>query len=1665
MTTTIDPITGVITGDENDNIFSGTEANNTASFADIDVPVTVVIDADGNGTATRDTGFNVSFDDVAVDSLNTAAIADDAAFVTEALAGNLYFNIHTTEFPGGEIRGQLDTVVSDETVDGVRTIVLSAVLDAAQEPNNASDSEATGSATVTIVVDAEGNATYSVDLDVNGIAPSELLPVAGVSSIHLHNAPAGVNGPVILDVVQDAGGDVTGATVDGDVFNEFTDTDTLVSIDNIIGSNDGDLITANGAAGNEINGLDGDDTILGGGGTDTLDGGAGNDTNSFANIGVGVTASLADGTATYSPNANVTINETFTNFENLEGTRVADSLTGDDNDNILTGGAGNDTLDGGLGSDTADFSDIDVPVTVVIDADGNGTATRDTGFNVSFDDVAVDSLNTAAIADDAAFVTEALAGNLYFNIHTTEFPGGEIRGQLDTVVSDETVDGVRTIVLSAVLDAAQEPNDASDSEATGSATVTIVVDAEGNATYSVDLDVNGIAPSELLPVAGVSSIHLHNAPAGVNGPVILDVVQDAGGDVTGATEDGDVFNEFTDTDTLISIENIIGSNDGDSITANGAAGNVINGLDGDDTILGGGGTDTLDGGAGFDINSFANIGVAVTASLADGTATYSPNANVTINETFTNFEALEGTAQADNLSGDENANLLIGGDGADTLSGAAGNDTLVSDAQDVLDGGEGIDTADFSDVAEENVTGGAFTGVIVDLDVNSAGPNGTPSQEGAILNAPPAAGGQQIGNLTITDVENVIGTDFNDGLFGNNEVNVLEAGAGNDIIHGFAGDDFLSGGAGIDTVLFSAAPNAVVVDLSAQVSASEFASIVAGSADAVVAATGGAGNNVLSGFENVVGSQSDDDITGDENANLLNGNGGADTLSGGAGNDTLVSDAQDVIDGGEGIDTVDFSNVAEENVTGGAFTGVIVDLDVNSAGPNGTPSQEGAILDAPPAANGQQIGDLSITDVENVIGTDFNDGLFGNNEVNVLDAGDGNDVIHGFAGDDFLSGGEGVDTVLFSAAPSGVVVDLSAQVSASEFASIVAGETDAVIAATGGAGNNVLSGFENITGSQSDDVFTGDASNNVLNGNGGSDTVNFSDLDVPVTVVIDADGNGTATRDTGFNVSFDDVAVDSLNTAAIADDAAFVTEALAGNLYFNIHTTEFPGGEIRGQLDTIVSDETVDGVRTIVLSAVLDAAQEPNDASDSEATGSATVTIVVDAEGNATYSVDLDVNGIAPSELLPVAGVSSIHLHNAPAGVNGPVILDVVQDAGGDVTGATEDGDVFNEFTDTDTLTSIENINGSNDGDSITANGAAGNVINGLGGDDTILGGGGTDTLDGGDGFDTNSFANIGVGVTASLATGTATYSPNANVTINETFTNFEALEGTNANDRLVGDNEDNALTGNDGNDTLGARAGDDTVDAGAGNDLVFAGSGDDSVSAGSGNDLVFAGSGNDTVSADSGNDTVFVGSGNDVVTGGSGNDNIFAGSGNDNVDAGSDDDTIFASLGNDTLDGGDGDDQIFASLGDDVVSGGAGDDRIFGGVGNDVVNGDAGIDVIFAGNGNDTVDGGADNDIIRGGNGDDTINGGTGNDQLFGNGGADVFVFDLNAGNDTVRDFREGIDVIDLDAFDIANFAALEAISEQVGNNVIITLDANTSITLNNTQLDDLSATDFILG
>ncbi|MDN7139241.1 retention module-containing protein [Pseudomonas sp. JQ170] len=128
----------------------------------------------------------------------------------------------------------------------------------------------------------------------------------------------------------------------------------------------------------------------------------------------------------------------------------------------------------------------------------------------------------------------------------------------------------------------------------------------------------------------------------------------------------------------------------------------------------------------------------------------------------------------DTLTAGAGNDVLIGGDGDDTLQGGDGNDLLIGGAgNDVLDGGAGIDTASYA---------GAGSGVTVSLNAN-----GSQNTLGA-------------GTDTLTGIENLVGSDYNDTLTGNDMANLLRGGLGNDTLVGGGGDDVLIGGRGNNTL-------------------------------------------------------------------------------------------------------------------------------------------------------------------------------------------------------------------------------------------------------------------------------------------------------------------------------------------------------------------------------------------------------------------------------------------------------------------------------------------------------------------------------------------------------------------------------------------------------------------------------------------------------------------------------------------------------------------------------------------------------------------------------------------------------------------------------------------------------------------------------------------------
>ena len=169
--------------------------------------------------------------------------------------------------------------------------------------------------------------------------------------------------------------------------------------------------------------------------------------------------------------------------------------------------------------------------------------------------------------------------------------------------------------------------------------------------------------------------------------------------------------------------------------------------------------------------------------------------------------------------------------------------------------------------------------------------------------------------------------------------------------------------------------------------------------------------------------------------------------------------------------------------------------------------------------------------------------------------------------------------------------------------------------------------------------------------------------------------------------------------------------------------------------------------------------------------------------------------------------------------------------------------------------------------------------------------------------------------------------------------------------------------------------------------------------------------------------------------------------------------DHLVGGAGGDILDGGAGNDTLFGGDGMDLLVGNSGDDILHGGTGDDLLDGNAGADVLYGDAGNDTLNGGAGEDILHGGIGDDILWGDFCNPEA-----ADIFVVGIGEGRDTIKDFGDGMDRIDLTAFE-----TIDAVSDlsytQVGTDVVIDLSSvgGGSIVLEGFNITDLDDSDFI--
>ena len=491
------------------------------------------------------------------------------------------------------------------------------------------------------------------------------------------------------------------------------------------------------------------------------------------------------------------------------------------------------------------------------------------------------------------------------------------------------------------------------------------------------------------------------------------------------------------TDTLTSIEGLIGSDHDDTLTSASVSDNFS-------LIMGGAGNDTLraapsttvpvvlDGGAGndtIDANGVTGLSPPVAASYIDATA------GVTVNLSLGSTPQDTIGAGTDTLIGIHN---VVGSTFDDHLIGSAQADMFEIDisqagpsGNDTVDGGGGGDWLNY---------GLAAAGVTVSLAIS--GPQATGS-----------------GTETISNIANINGSDFADSLTGDAGANSLQGKSGNDTLNGGAGNDTLDGGGDQDTASYAGAASGVTVDLT-----------VSAPQDTV-----GAGTDTLTNIESVIGSDHDDTLT------AASVPGGISVVQGGAGNDLLrvapSTTGSVLFEGGAGNDTIDAS--ADQNVFmvlvayGGASGGVTVNLSLN-----------GVAQDTIGAGVDTLIG------VHNVLGSHFDDHLTGSAQADVFEV----DLsASGASGNDTINGGGGGDWLNYFSSTSGVTLNLAltGPQSIGGGTETISNISNAIGSAfgdnlTGNAGSNIL------IGGAGNDVLTGGAGNDTLTGGIGDDSFLFS---------------------------------------------------------------------------------------------------------------------------------------------------------------------------------------------------------------------------------------------------------------------------------------------------------------------------------------------------------------------------------------------------------------------------------------------------------------------------------------------------------------------------------------------------------------------------------------------
>ena len=761
------------------------------------------------------------------------------------------------------------------------------------------------------------------------------------------------------------------------------------------------------------------------------------------------------------------------------------------------------------------------------------------------------------------------------------------------------------------------------------------------------------------------------------------------------------------------------------------------------------------------------------------------------------------------------------------------------------------------------------------------------------------------------------------------------------------------------------------------------------------------------------GTSDHDVLTGTMDDDELFGYGGEDTLNGGEGDDYLNpgdSSSWDLIVGSAGNDTLDYSDSTNANQwidyrDSGLQSGIQATIDgvTNTASVDKGAAGTDTIFDIVnplEGYNGFSLYGTGLDDAYNL----------------TLQSGQWMEVLGGAGDDTFNFSGDGTLRLDYRYVDNAVHVNLSEGRAYDDGF----GDVDTINGAVSEIRGSDFS--DRIIGSANSESFIGRAGNDVLQGGAGNDRLSGGE------------GNDTLGGGAGTDTLWGGAGADSLDGGAGSRDVLDYTYSDRG-VSVNLATGAVSGGHAEG--DTITNFEVVwgsihddslvgdDGYNRLWGGAgadfldggagydtlnygFSDAGVSVNLATGAVSGGHADGDIISGFERVWGSNFDDTLVGDDGDNIL-WGGEGADHLDGG--GSDGDWVDYSGSSAAVSVNLATET--VSGGHAQGDTISGFENIWGSSHADTLI----------GDSGDNRINGGDGGDHLDGGEGTDTLVYWRSNAGVDINLANGTAS----GGDAEGDTISDFENIEGSSQADTLMGNGGVNYFEGYGGDDLLAGRAGDDSLGGGEGNDRLWGGGGNDLHRGDGGNDLAHGHTGDDTLEGGAGNDTLAGQAGNDELRGDAGNDRLWGGGGDDTLDGGESNDLLVSHAGDDELHGGTGNDTLAGQDDDDALYGGAGNDRLFGGAGND------------------------------------TLDGGEGNDFLVGGGGADAFVFSGASGVDTLFGFTDGEDLIDLSAYALSGFGAVDAM--QVGSDVRIDLSAHDGgdIVLRNVDLADLDAGDFL--